>query len=67
MHFQTSIITFYSFQIVIISYDLMTNKKLELIATKYNVLVFDESHMLKAGSSQRTKAATAISVCFFHF
>ncbi|PAV57958.1 hypothetical protein WR25_04407 [Diploscapter pachys] len=47
--------------IVIISYDLMTNKKLELIATKYNVIIFDESHMLKAGSSQRTKAATAIS------
>uniref|UniRef100_A0A0N5AS35 SWI/SNF-related matrix-associated actin-dependent regulator of chromatin subfamily A-like protein 1 n=1 Tax=Syphacia muris TaxID=451379 RepID=A0A0N5AS35_9BILA len=47
--------------VVILSYDLMVSKKDHLVEYGFQAIIFDESHLLKDGLAQRTKAATEIS------
>ncbi len=58
------------FQVNIISYDLMSRKKVELEGRGFKVIIMDESHFLKNPTTARTKAASpllkvAIIVSFF--
>ncbi|VDK48671.1 unnamed protein product, partial [Gongylonema pulchrum] len=47
--------------VVIMSYDLMVSKRASIIEYDFRAVIFDESHLLKDGQAQRTKAATDIS------
>jgi len=47
--------------VIIMSYDQMVIKEKDLISAKINVIIFDESHLLKDNKTKRTKVATEIS------
>ncbi|KAH7731288.1 Helicase conserved C-terminal domain containing protein [Aphelenchoides avenae] len=47
--------------VVIMSYDILVNKRKDVSDYDFRVIIFDESHMLKEPKAQRTKAATEIS------
>ncbi|VDN07755.1 unnamed protein product [Thelazia callipaeda] len=47
--------------VVIMSYDLMVSKRSHIFEYDFKSIIFDESHLLKDGNAQRTKAATDIS------
>ncbi|XP_031779096.1 SWI/SNF-related matrix-associated actin-dependent regulator of chromatin subfamily A-like protein 1 [Nasonia vitripennis] len=50
-----------SSQITILSYDLLTRRIDEIAARKYGVILCDESHYLKSGKTQRTKAVQRLA------
>uniref|UniRef100_A0A7E4VTG0 SWI/SNF-related matrix-associated actin-dependent regulator of chromatin subfamily A-like protein 1 n=1 Tax=Panagrellus redivivus TaxID=6233 RepID=A0A7E4VTG0_PANRE len=47
--------------VIILSYDMMSNKAAKLIDMRFYVIIFDESHMLKDSKAKRTKAAISLS------
>ena len=49
-----------SFQVNIMSYDLMMRKSKELLKKGFKVVIFDESHFLKSYQSKRANAAVPI-------
>ena len=50
-----------SSQVVILSYDLLTKKRDELLKKNYQLVILDESHMIKDGKSARTRAAEPLA------
>lgn len=47
--------------VVVINYDLMKKKQLEIEDRRYNIVIFDESHYLKNSKAQRTQASMTIA------
>ena len=48
-------------RVMVVSYDLLTKKREELLKKNYQLVILDESHMIKDVKSARTKAADPLA------